>query len=105
MPYFAYIVGGWVQKEGKFCLRNKSMAHKVFFCFSDLFPQNILPTVSVVTSSPNNTQSFKIETGSDPDNGVQVIVSVSQSQNQSQYSNSALLTKYILELLMQRRHT
>ena len=26
MPYFAYIVGGWVQKEGKFCLRNKSMA-------------------------------------------------------------------------------
>ena len=28
MPYFAYIVGGWVQKEGKFCLRNKSMAPK-----------------------------------------------------------------------------
>ena len=26
MPYFAYIVGGWVQKEGKFYLRNKSMA-------------------------------------------------------------------------------
>ena len=26
MPYFAYIVGGWVQKEGKMCLRNKSMA-------------------------------------------------------------------------------
>ena len=26
MPYFAYIVGGWVQKEGKSCLRNKSMA-------------------------------------------------------------------------------
>ena len=29
MPYFAYIVGGWVQKEGKFCLRNKSMAPKL----------------------------------------------------------------------------
>ena len=26
MPYFAYNVGGWVQKEGKMCLRNKSMA-------------------------------------------------------------------------------
>ena len=26
MPYFAYIVGGWVQKKGKMCLRNKSMA-------------------------------------------------------------------------------
>ena len=25
MPYFAYIVGEWVQKEGKMCLRNKSM--------------------------------------------------------------------------------
>ena len=23
MPYFAYNVGWWVQKEGKFCLRNK----------------------------------------------------------------------------------
>ena len=30
MPYFAYIVGGWVQKEGKFCLRNTSMAPKHF---------------------------------------------------------------------------
>ena len=29
MPYFAYNVGGWVQKEGKMCLRNKSMAPKV----------------------------------------------------------------------------
>ena len=76
-----------------------------FSFLSDLFPQQIVPTVSVVTSAPNNTQSFKIETGSDPDNGIQVIVSVSQSQNQSQYSNSALLTKYILELLMQRRYT
>ena len=26
MAYFAYNVGGWVQKEGKMCLRNKSMA-------------------------------------------------------------------------------
>ena len=26
MPYFAYNVGGWVQKEGKMCLCNKSMA-------------------------------------------------------------------------------
>ena len=26
MPYFAYIVGGWVQKKGKMCLHNKSMA-------------------------------------------------------------------------------
>ena len=26
MYYFAYNVGGWVQKEGKMCLRNKSMA-------------------------------------------------------------------------------
>ena len=26
MPYFAYIVGGWVQKEGNFSLTNKSMA-------------------------------------------------------------------------------
>ena len=26
MPYFSYIVGRWVQKEGKFCLRDKSMA-------------------------------------------------------------------------------
>ena len=26
MSYFAYNVGGWVQKEGKMCLRNKSMA-------------------------------------------------------------------------------
>ena len=26
MPYIAYNVGGWVQKEGKICLRNKSMA-------------------------------------------------------------------------------
>ena len=26
MPYFAYIVSGWVQKEGKMCLCNKSMA-------------------------------------------------------------------------------
>ena len=26
MPYFAYIVGGWVQKKGKMCLCNKSMA-------------------------------------------------------------------------------
>ena len=26
MPYFAYIVGGRVQKEEKMCLRNKSMA-------------------------------------------------------------------------------
>ena len=33
MPYFAYIVGGWVQKEGKFCLRNKSMAPKKQFVF------------------------------------------------------------------------
>ena len=30
MPYFAYIVGGWVQKESKSCLRNKSMAPKTF---------------------------------------------------------------------------
>ena len=26
MAYFAYNVGGWVKKEGKMCLRNKSMA-------------------------------------------------------------------------------
>ena len=26
MPYIAYIVGGWVQKEGIMCLRNKNMA-------------------------------------------------------------------------------
>ena len=26
MPYFAYNVGGWVQKEGKICLHNKDMA-------------------------------------------------------------------------------
>ena len=26
MCYFAYDVGGWVQKEGKMCLRDKSMA-------------------------------------------------------------------------------
>ena len=26
MHYFAYIVGGWVQKDSKICLRNKSMA-------------------------------------------------------------------------------
>ena len=25
LPYFAYNVGGWVQKVGKMCLRNKSM--------------------------------------------------------------------------------
>ena len=29
MAYFAYNVGGWVQKEGKMCLRNKSMAPKL----------------------------------------------------------------------------
>ena len=29
MHYFAYIVGGWVEKKGKLCLRNKSMAPKV----------------------------------------------------------------------------
>ena len=29
MPYFAYIVGGWVQKEEKMCLHNKSMAPKL----------------------------------------------------------------------------
>ena len=28
MPHFAYNVGGWVQKLGKMCLRNKSMAPK-----------------------------------------------------------------------------
>ena len=31
MPYFAYNVGGWVQKEGKMCLRNKSMAPNLIF--------------------------------------------------------------------------
>ena len=36
MPYFAYIVGGWVQKEDKFCLCNKSMAPNLetIFLFS-----------------------------------------------------------------------
>ena len=29
MPYFAYNVGGWVQKESKMCLHNKSMAPDV----------------------------------------------------------------------------
>ena len=32
IPHFAYIVGGWVQKEGKMCLRNKSMAPNDEFC-------------------------------------------------------------------------
>ena len=34
MPYFAYIVGGWVQKEGKMSLRNKSMAP---ICFHQIY--------------------------------------------------------------------
>ena len=29
MSYFAYNVGGWVEKEGKMCLHNKSMAPKI----------------------------------------------------------------------------
>ena len=43
--------------------------------FSDLFPQQLASSVSVVTSSPNspnspnNQQSFTVETGSDPNNG------------------------------------
>ena len=85
----------------------------IYSYFLDLFPQQLAPSVSVVTSSPNspnspnNQQSFTVETGSDPNNGVQVKISVSQSQNQSQHqsSNSALLTKYILELLLQRKKT
>ena len=32
MPHFAYIAGGWVQKDGKMCLRNKSMAPNVEKC-------------------------------------------------------------------------
>ena len=93
--------------------KNRYLKHIVYYsncvCILDIFLQQ-LPSVNVVTSSPNisspnNQQSFTIETGSDPNNGVQVKISVSQSQNQSQHqnSNSALLTKYILELLMQRK--
>ena len=48
MPYFAYIVGGWVQKEDKFCLRNKSMAPKIFDC---IFCYTSLIALSTVYSS------------------------------------------------------
>ena len=47
----------------------------IYSFFSDLFPQQLAPSVSVVTSSPNspnspnNQQSFTVETGSDPNNG------------------------------------
>ena len=39
MPYFAYNVGGWVQKEGKMCLRNKSMAPNQLFIQNFLLPK------------------------------------------------------------------
>ena len=40
MSYFAYNVGGWVQKEGKTCLRNKNMA-PYFAIWADTSPWQI----------------------------------------------------------------
>ena len=61
---------------------------------------------AVVTQNPNH-QTFSISTGADPNNGVQLKIQLSQSQNQSQYHNggysSALLAKYILQLLLERQ--
>ena len=51
MPYFAYNVGGWVQKEGKICLRNKSMA-----------PQLLIYEIGRITLTANYLLIYLIAT-------------------------------------------
>lgn len=56
-----------------------------------------------VTDSPNQ-QFFSVSTSSDPANGVQLKISLIQSQNQSQHqSGNQLLANYILKLLLDRK--
>ena len=56
-----------------------------------------------VTDSPNQ-QFFSVSTSSDPANGVQLKISLIQSQNQSQHqSGHQLLANYILKLLLDRK--
>ena len=64
MPYFACIVGGWVQKKGKFCLRNKSMAPsgivvsiKIHRLVSSILFWNIHKYDFAVTLSVSNFQA------------------------------------------------
>ena len=45
MPYFAYNVGGWVQKKAKMGLCNKSMAPYVSFILQFKYPKIILKIV------------------------------------------------------------
>ena len=55
MPYFAYIVGGWVQKEGKMCLRNKSMAPKHYSYVFDSPAKNMVETILTRNYGQANT--------------------------------------------------
>jgi hypothetical protein len=60
MPYFAYNVGGWVEKEDKMCLRNKSMAPYlmvVIFFFEVLY----FVRQYVIVAMTANTWQFKCE--------------------------------------------
>ena len=76
---------------------------KATHLFSEIPPPTLPSQVQNVTDSPNQ-QFFSVSTSSDPANGVQLKISVTQSQNQSQYqSGHQLLANYILKLLLDRK--
>ena len=71
--------------------------------FSEILPPTLPNNIQNVTENPNQ-QFFSVSTSSDPANGIQLKISLIQSQNQSQHqSGHQLLANYILKLLLDRK--